>query len=748
MSRPTPAISSGSLGLSMLVLGFSEGVTQVVLLREVITFAGGNELSLGTALAAWLLWTAAGSFMAAWLSGKKAFSSPAPVLLLSGLAGLGSLVCAFLLPPWLGFSKGITPGLAGALLYALICLAPAGFMGGAHYPLLLSVQTPKKPDQSGLARLYGLESLGGALAGLAFGLILVWILEPWGIMLAVSSLCGCAALLSPRPWRFAAALWICAMCPLLFWAGQTGAWLEHRQWKGRGLLAISESPYAQLSVTGDSRQKNFFASGSWLFSQPDRLNLERRAMVPLLAAPRAETALLIGGGASGEAGAMLKHGKLSRAAAVELDPWLVELAGRGRNKTPGLEMVYGDGRVYMARTGRRFDLAVVSLPPPSTLQLNRYYSREGLAALRRVLTPQGVAVLRLPGVPHLMGPLEASRLKCVLAAARSSFKGQVLYSDEELFICLYQKPVDPKGLDEIWLERLARKGWQDAVGVRPDTIMSALDPRRAAFLQEQIRQAPPGPANADYLPRVLLYDPDLWGVNLGGLSWLARWLAGLDPTALLWKLTQGLLLILLAGLIYHRASRNPGPALRSGVAVSGFSGMAGSLILLVIFQVVSGAVYLGLALLIAAFMGGMGIAALLSRHGKPRLAWLAALHLGLAVCFFAMGLAARLMPSGFAAWPLYVLGTGLGVLSGLYFAWAGALLASPPNKRQPSGLARLGGGLYGLDLLGGMLGALAPAVLLPTVGLDGALGAALLFNLTLALWQGVVARGLGAKEMC
>ena len=722
----------------MMVLGLSEGVAQVVLLREVITYAGGNELSFSVALAVWLLWTALGSLTAARLVKNRPFVSLTPVLLFSGFSGLAALGCALLLPGMMGFSPGFSPGLASALAYCLICLAPAGLMGGAHYPLLLSSLEKLKRDPSGLARLYGLESLGGALAGLLFGLLLVWIMEPWSIMVAVAALCGVTALLTPGRGRIPALLCLAALLPLAIWADSGGAWLKERQWQGRGLEAWSDSPYAQLILTSRAEQKNFFASGAWLFSQPDQLTLERRALAPLLAAPRMpEQILFIGGGASGEAAQAIKWSGSAKVVAVELDPWLVELAGRSSEVIKGLELVYGDGRVYMSQTSKRFDLAVASLPPPSTIQLNRYYSREGLAAMGRILKPGGAAVLRLPGVPHLLGPLEARRIRSILDAARPVFPGLVLYSGEELFICLYKNPVQASDQAQIWLARFNRYGWQDAVGVRPDTIFSALDPRRTAFLLDQTSQAPPGPANGDYLPRALLFDPDIWGVKLGGLSAPAHWLAEMNPHWFFWKLVQALVLLLLAALLVQRRIRSSVPALLSGVAVSGFSCMAGSLLLLVIYQVVLGAVYLGLALVLAAFMAGLGLAALAGQKGRPKLFWLAALHLALALLGLGLGLIAHMLPTGSAPWPLYGLSCGLGIAGGVYFAWAGRLALKSQSGTIAGGLAGQGGRLYGLDLLGGMLGALLPAVLLPTVGLDGALGLFLLVNLTAAFWLAI-----------
>ena len=45
------------------LIGFSATAAQIVFLREFFTAFSGNELSLGIVLAAWLFWTAIGSYL-------------------------------------------------------------------------------------------------------------------------------------------------------------------------------------------------------------------------------------------------------------------------------------------------------------------------------------------------------------------------------------------------------------------------------------------------------------------------------------------------------------------------------------------------------------------------------------------------------------------------------------------------------------------------------------------------------------
>lgn len=55
--RPTPIIVIG-------LVGFTAMIGQIILMRELIVVFNGNEISIGLAVATWLLWTAAGSALA------------------------------------------------------------------------------------------------------------------------------------------------------------------------------------------------------------------------------------------------------------------------------------------------------------------------------------------------------------------------------------------------------------------------------------------------------------------------------------------------------------------------------------------------------------------------------------------------------------------------------------------------------------------------------------------------------------
>lgn len=736
---PRPAATQPRLAWAAGALGLAAGLNQVVLLRELLVLAGGNEFSLALGLAGWLVFSALGSLSSSRL--PLPARSPLPALWVAGAGGLLGLVLARLAPLILGFDPGEAAGLGRALLSCLLVLSPAGLAAGAAFPLLLATVPPTEPAPSGvLARVYGLEALGAALAGALFATLLVPALSPLMVLLLTALLAaGVALATTPPPGRWLALAWALLLALGLSQAGPWDRALRQAQWPGRAITALAETPYAQLMATRQAGQSDFFASGLWFLSWPEGQRRERLGLLPLLALPQARRALFIGGAAQGAAVQMAQSSQV-QVTAVEPDPWLLGFVSA--HATPGaapdnLQVVHGDGRLFLQRAKGRFDLVVLDLPPPSTVQINRFYTQEGLAALARALTPQGVAVLALAGPGEGLGRLQARQVGSLLAAARASFAQVLPFWGPELVLFCARQAGTLSDDAALWKERLALRHWPQVSAVRDDLLDEGLDPWRRRQFMETLELTGPHRPNRDLHPLALLFDHHLWGVRLGGHGGLAEALAGLRA----WHLALPLMALgaFWAWLVRRRgASQAPDRlVLGWGLLVAGCTSTAWSLLLTMAWQWAFGSLYLGLALLLGSFMLGMGGAALLA---SPRLealdrpaAWLALGHWTLALgCLATLGVAHWLSLLGAPGKGFMVLVLALaaldGALTGAYFALAGRagrLLAADPGR-----LARLGGGLYGLDLAGGVLGACWPLLLVPSLGFDACLGLLALCNLT------------------
>ena len=114
--------------------------------------------------------------------------------------------------------------------------------------------------------------------------------------------------------------------------------------------------------------------------------------------------LVIGAGSGTDTDVALHNG-IRHITAVELDPTIYHLGLTGNPdhpyQNPNVHVVLNDGRVFLEQTHGTYDLIVFALPDSlaltssfTNLRLESYlFTREGLAAARRHLSPNGVIVL-------------------------------------------------------------------------------------------------------------------------------------------------------------------------------------------------------------------------------------------------------------------------------------------------------------------------------------------------------------------
>ncbi|HXP84486.1 MAG TPA: methyltransferase domain-containing protein [Bryobacteraceae bacterium] len=130
--------------------------------------------------------------------------------------------------------------------------------------------------------------------------------------------------------------------------------------------------------------------------------------------------LVLGSGMGNDVAAALRNGA-GAVTAVEIDPMILELGRRVHPEhpysDPRVRIVNDDARAYMQNAKDRFDLITFSLLDSHTtsshysnIRIDNYvYTREALTAAKRLLTPDGVMVVKfMVGKPFIAGRLKAT----------------------------------------------------------------------------------------------------------------------------------------------------------------------------------------------------------------------------------------------------------------------------------------------------------------------------------------------------
>ncbi|MFN3762271.1 MAG: spermidine synthase, partial [Anaerolineae bacterium] len=616
---------------SLLALGFTTTVAQVLLIRELVAVFYGNELVLGLILAAWLAWGALGAGVAGRFVSCSHRSVAGGLVLLGLLPALQMLLVRA--------ARGLLRVPPGALVEfgpmvgtVVLAVAPVCLLGGALFPLLAR-RLAETGRPAGQAYLW--ECAGAAVGGTLFSFVLVRYLDPFqtAALILAADLSAALLVASRLP---ATRFRLPAIGSLLTATGfLLTAPLLHRatlRWQWSDLAFAADSPYGRIVVQARDSQRIFYENGILMFeTQGDRP--EEVVHPPLLAHPAPREVLLIGGAAAGNLRETLRHPGV-HVTVVESDPLLLRAARlhlppdeAALLDDPRVTVVLADGRRFVQTARRTFDVVILDLPEPSTAALNRFYTEEFFREVRAVLNPGGVLALGLPAAENYWSPELARRNGSVYHTLRAVFPYVLALPGETTYFLASADPLEAD--PTLWGRRLAERG------IAPRWVTAAYI--RYLFTTDrfaQVREALEGTAgvrlNRDLTPICYYYDLALW------LSRFTPRLRGFfERTDVLRLGWVALALAVPVGLARWRRRW----AVPTAVGGAGLAGMMLEVVVLLAFQVRYGSLYAQVSLIVAAYMVGMVLGSRwgASRHWGPPtarralLALMGALALGAAV---------------------------------------------------------------------------------------------------------------------
>lgn len=739
-AAPAPASVVRWVWGSVVGLGMSAVLTQLTLMRELLAVFAGNEMVLGVCLGNWFVLTGAGTWLGrvgdrlhrperalAWAHLAVAVWPPLQVL---GLRLLRNVV----------FLPGAAVGVLETIVSSLVLQAPYCLSSGAMLTLACAVLARQaSPIPAG--RVYVADSLGSIAGGVLFSALLVHVLDHVALLWVP----GLLNLLLGGLTAWRAGLRLMARLMAATGAGMAAAAVGWDldavstawQFAGQRVVFRGNSPYGRLVVTEQAGALTFFENGQPTFTTPNIEAREETVHYAMAQRPRAAEVLLVSGGFSGTAQEILRY-PVRRLTYVELDPMVLRAGQRFLPEALAdrrIRIVLDDGRRFIATTSARFDVVIVDVPDPATSQLNRFYTAEFFRQTKRVLRPEGVLCIGLGQYANYVSPQLARLLASAYRTLQPVFGHVLMIPGGRVFFLASDGPLQTNIAQRLEAAGIATR-W-----VNRHYLAATLSPDRLADLQRAVVQ--PAALNTDFSPVLYYYH-------------LRHWMSQFN-------VRLGVVVGLLAtGLAVYVARLRAVPL---AIFASGFAASGLEVVLLLAFQILCGALYQQVGLLVTAFMVGLTVgAALMNRHlmapsppgpspagpsrwrawladrlaccgpgAHPRqlawLAWAVAAFAALLPVWLPLlnGLTARLKSTGPGQVLLVGLTFGLATLVGLQFPLA--------NRIESGGVARTASRLYTADLVGASLGAWLPSTLLiPLAGI----GSVCLLAAGLNVWSGWV----------
>jgi spermidine synthase len=428
-----------------------------------------------------------------------------------------------------------------------------------------------------------------------------------------------------------------------------------------------------------------------LSSTNDATNAEESAHYAMVQSKSPQTVLMVSGAVSGSVREVFKY-KVQKLDYVEVNPYLIELAQKYsadlRDKRVNVFNI--DPRVFVRETQALYDVVLLSIPEPSTIQINRYYTLEFFQELKRRMNPEGILSLALlPSTKYQSD--EARRINStmmntlkqvfkevlIVPGLRTFFLGSDMRLDIHIGKLITQRGIENTYVNQYYLD---------------DEVLA----QRSSLLRNSLMVD--AALNKDFTPVSYYRQVTHWLSYFRSNLWLVGGIA--------------LLFLMFAAFQMNAVS--------AGIFAGGFAASSIEVLLLIAFQILYGYVYEALALVVTIFMAGLFAGSFWRMKIMPRAIALQYAMIQAAIALFCFLLpVVLLILRDLHGSPVVTQGTiflltfVVAVLVGVEFSVAADL-----RRGQPQ---RVASELYGVDLIGSALGALLVAVvLIPMLGIVAA----------------------------
>jgi spermidine synthase len=694
------------LQISAFLLGSTSIIAQIILLREFLTVFSGNELVIGLVLANWMILTGIGAYL-----GKFPLTriSKAYPIILSGLLALSALpfATAFLI----NFLKNIVFPIGSMVSVfqiffgSLLLLIPFCLVSGFLFTFISSCYSEVR-NQNETGSVYGFESVGSIVGGLLSGLLFIFVFSSIESLLVLAITNGLVLFLIGLKKTIKKLSWL----PMLVIIPAVGLLLFHPEKKIRSwvypnqeIQVSKDSPYGNIVITRCQNLWSVYNNNVLLFDSENFILNEEAVHFTMLQHINPSTILLVSGGLSGQI-AELKKYKPVLIDYVEDNRWLLALMKDTLAKmTDGSTKIHvTDPLRFIRNTDKRYDVAILNLPDPSTLQANRFYTLEFFTLLKKKLTPDGVISFGL-SVPINYLNQEAVELNSTLfATLKKVFQNVIIIPGEKFYFLASEVPLTyhiAKAIQEKGIENQYVNSYyiDDALlKSRGETILSALNPASEI--------------NTNLNPVSYRQQLSYWLSNFKGKYWLFTIFAGA-----------------LALFIFFIGNTRT-----QAMFLTGFSATGLEILLLFGLQVFFGNIYLLTSFVFTGFMIGLAAGSFFGKSFMEK-NYLSVTQL--LIGGFAALIGISLFSSGMAdlapafVYLLYLAATVLiGLFTGFQFAQV--------SQNRTGNYTEISGKTYSYDLFGSALGALVVTLyLVPRLGIITSVLIIASANIVFGIWS-------------
>ena len=570
-------------------VGFITLGTQIILLREFLLVYSNNELVIGLILALWMTFSAIGTRSFNLFNKEKIKCSLLRFLFL--FLAFYPILMAFLIESLRNTiaGTGIMVSLWEIIIYSAVILFPLCFSGGFLFALINSFNKP------GVAvkKYYSYEALGSMTSGALVSFYFIWSLQVNDFKsLEYLSLIILIYLMihDYRHFNYKAAsifLFIFLGVSSIFFYTDINMAAKQKLYPGQDILETKESFQGNITVTKTGSQVNFFENNILLFSTGDVAQREEDIQYALLQRPMAENILIAGGGVTGTLNEVLKYSDIKTVDYIEQNRQLVDMAKK-YTVLPDSELINfitTDPALFIKKTIKRYDAVFVNQPEPVNASLNRFYTVEFYGRVKKILSGNGILSTRLPYSENYQDDNELRMQASVYNSLKRNFKNVIVVPGKRLYFLASDSTLN-FNFTEVINKLNLHNSYVNTSYINDMLLRFKSEQILAGFKNIEL-------VNNDFKP-VVYY------------LYLKHWLGFFKSDVKYFAIPAIIIVLLL--LIFSKG-------LSKAVFTSGFTAASVEIILLIVFQIVTGNIYLLIGILVTVFMAGLATGSAMVKPG-------------------------------------------------------------------------------------------------------------------------------------
>ncbi|HQQ02135.1 MAG TPA: hypothetical protein PLH30_03975 [Bacteroidales bacterium] len=555
-----------------LFLGIITQLTQIAWLRSVFALFDGNEIFSGICLAIWMLFTGLGTRFYRKNLFQKHKLIPVVAFIIQGFFPLMMEVLAISLRNHV-FIAGLMPPLHWSTTFILVWFAPFCLLSGMLYAWLV--------EKSEGSKIYGMESIGGMLAGIV-SLVLLLAFPQKEISLYLLILLG---FVNTALWlniqykvKIIYTLLLALVIIILFIRIDLPEKANRKLFEGQQMLSMLETPIGRLHLTSYYGDTNIYVNGQPYCSSYSGPECTENLHFAMLQRPKSSSLLVIGEIVP----RLLQETSLwnfDKIEAIEPNPfvwpWIEQFLQQ--QAIPNFQLRKGDAIHQAKMLNQKFDVIILNNSDPLNLSSNRLISYEYFGLLKEKLNTTGLICCGLSSAVNYPQSQMLEVYSCIYRTLSQNFRYILLIAGTRTWFLASDSSLN--------------QDWQDLMenaAIKSEYVnTNYFEPSELASKAQDIltRIDHKSPINAAFQPKAFAFQ---------SLYWL-----NLNSARPLWILLGILVLIIL--ILWRQSSQ--------GILVflGGFMASTGQVLILLLTQIVLGNLYILTGLIFGIFMGGLAL---------------------------------------------------------------------------------------------------------------------------------------------